>query len=183
MLPIGPLMVEHRLIERMIRVMAAQAKLIETEGRADPRDIEKILLFLREFVDRCHHGKEEDILFRALDRKALSPEHRRLMDGLIEDHGLGRRLARAAAEANARYRGGETGALSGVADALRQLVALYPEHIRKEDHEFFIPAMDYFNPDEKDALLHAGWTADSLLLRQGYEALLVGLEPGGPARR
>ena len=182
MLPIGPLMVEHRLIERMIRVMAVQAELLETGGKVDPRDVETIVRFLRDFIDRCHHGKEENILFRELARKEISPEQRRIMDELIEDHRLGRRLAESAAEANARYREGEAGALSGVADAFCRLVAFYPEHIRKEDHEFFIPAMDYFTRDEKDAMLQAGWAADSLLLRQEYEALVAGLEPKGAAR-
>jgi hypothetical protein len=36
MMPIGPLMIEHRLIERMIEVMKQQVQRWGGEGKADP---------------------------------------------------------------------------------------------------------------------------------------------------
>ena len=36
MMPIGPLMVEHRLIESMIAIMAGQLKRVENEEQIDP---------------------------------------------------------------------------------------------------------------------------------------------------
>jgi hemerythrin-like domain-containing protein len=32
------------------------------------------LVFLKEFADRCHHGKEEDFLFPALEKAGIKKE-------------------------------------------------------------------------------------------------------------
>jgi hemerythrin-like domain-containing protein len=183
MLPIGPLMIEHRLIERVIRVMAARVEIMETAKSATPLEVEKIVHFIQAFADRCHHGKEEDILFRELARKEISPVHRRIMDELIGEHQLGRQLTLAISRANARYQQGEAEALAEIVDGFRRLVAFYPEHIRKEDKGFFIPIMDYFSREEKDAMLREGCEADSRLLHREHEALVAALEAGISARR
>jgi len=86
MMPIGPLMIEHRLIERMIEVMKRQLQRWETEGKADSSFIETAVDFIRTYADRCHHGKEEDILFRDLSKKPVSSDHRRIMEELREEH-------------------------------------------------------------------------------------------------
>ncbi len=183
MLPIGPLMVEHRLIERVLRIMAAQVEAMKAANSADSVEVERIVHFIQVFADLCHHGKEEDILFRELARKEISPEHRRIMDELIGEHQLGRQLTASISQANERYRRGEEEALPAIADGFRRLVEFYPEHIRKEDKEFFIPVMDYFSREEKDAMLREGYEADSRLLHKEHEALAAGLESGASKRR
>ena len=86
MMPIGPLMIEHRLIERMIDVMREELTMIEKERTLSPEFLETAVDFIRTYADRCHHGKEEDILFRELGAKNLKDEHRHTMEELIEDH-------------------------------------------------------------------------------------------------
>lgn len=141
MLPIDPLMVEHRIIEPMIRAMRIQ--------------LERI--------------REEDILFRALSVKALSAEHRRLLDELTEEHRKGRQAVRALGEAVQAYRRDEPRALAAIAERLSGLVDFYPRHIEKEDKRFFIPAMDYFSREEKDALITQGYALDSRLFHEQFE--------------
>ena len=70
MMPIGPLMIEHRVIERMIALMSDHLKLLRKEKQIDPLFIEKAVRFIKVYADECHHGKEEDILFRELRNKA-----------------------------------------------------------------------------------------------------------------
>lgn len=172
MLPIGPLMVEHRLIEKMIRVMKFQLELIEAEKKADSALIERIIHFIRAYADRCHHGKEEEILFRELAKKNLSPEHKRTLEELVEEHQFGRKIVTSLTEANQSYRKGETAALSLIADGLRSLVEFYPGHIRKEDKNFFLPIMGYFSPEEKEEMIREGNELDSRLIHQEYESLV-----------
>ncbi len=38
------------------------------------------------YADRTHHGKEQDILFRDLEKKELSPNHTKIMGELLEEH-------------------------------------------------------------------------------------------------
>ena len=91
MMPAGPLMKEHRLIERMIRVMNKNLQKIRQEQNAYLGFIEIAVDFIKTYADRCHHGKEEDILFRDLSKKQLSSEHKRIMDELVKEHTLGRK--------------------------------------------------------------------------------------------
>ncbi|MGA2317446.1 MAG: hemerythrin domain-containing protein [Thermodesulfobacteriota bacterium] len=103
MMPIAPLMIEHRLIERMIDVMKEELLLIEKEKKIDPEFIEMAVDFIRTYADRCHHGKEEDTLFRDLGGKKLTDEHRRMMEELVEEHRWARKVTGRLVEANTRY--------------------------------------------------------------------------------
>ena len=173
MLPIGPLMIEHRLIERMIRAAHNRLEGIRAGKKTDLGFVESITRFFRLYADCCHHGKEENILFAALSRKGLSPEHRRLLDELMEEHKQGRRAVAALAEANQAYLGGDPGAISTIAARLGWLVDFYPRHIEKEDKHFFIPVMDYFSRQEKDALIAQGYAVDSRLFHQEFEDMVM----------
>jgi hemerythrin-like domain-containing protein len=173
MMPIGPLMIEHRLIERMITVMKAELQRLEKEKEVDTAFIVTAVDFIRTYADRCHHGKEEDILFRELEKKDLSEEHKRIMNELLEEHQWGRKTTGRLVEANDNYIDGDQNALSIISDCLRSLVAFYPKHIEKEDKHFFLPVMDYFSQDEKDAMLREGYDFDQRLIHEKYEKTVV----------
>lgn len=79
MKPIGILMWEHRLIERVIGLFPEHVARIGRTGTVDTFFIENAVDFIRTYADRTHHGKEEDILFRQLEGKNMSPEHRKIM--------------------------------------------------------------------------------------------------------
>ncbi|MFW9957485.1 MAG: hypothetical protein ACFFCT_05390 [Candidatus Odinarchaeota archaeon] len=55
-LPVGPLMIEHRLIERMISVMGKEIKRIQKNREVDPKFIDTAVNFIRTYADQCHHG-------------------------------------------------------------------------------------------------------------------------------
>jgi hemerythrin-like domain-containing protein len=63
----APLMIEHRLIERMIHVVNHALELVERTKAVDPVFVDLAIDFIRTYADRTHHGKEEDILFRKLE--------------------------------------------------------------------------------------------------------------------
>jgi len=153
MMPVGPLMIEHRLIERMIRVMQANLETIGKEGKADPAFVDTAVDFIRTYADRCHHGKEEDILFRDLAKKKISDEHQRIMQELIEEHKMGRNNVKKLVEAKEKYVQGNKDTLKDIVSNMEILVKFYPKHIEKEDKHFFLPVMDYFTKDEQSAML------------------------------
>ena len=169
MLPIGPLMIEHRLIEKMIKAMEKELHRMETEGTADPVFIGTAVDFIRTYADRCHHGKEEDILFRDLEKKPMSEEHKKTMNELIDEHRWGRKTTRELLEANDRYQQGEVEALTTIVHHMEALVDFYPKHIEKEDKRFFIPVMDYFTQQEKDEMLKEEYEFDRQFVHQKYQ--------------
>jgi hemerythrin-like domain-containing protein len=71
--PIGPMMWEHRLIEKMLRLFDGEIRKINKNVQIDTVFIDTAVDFIRMYADRTHHGKEEDILFRELAKKQLSP--------------------------------------------------------------------------------------------------------------
>jgi hemerythrin-like domain-containing protein len=176
MMPIGPLMIEHRLIERMIDVMQEELNIFEKEKKLDPEFLEMAVDFIRTYADRCHHGKEEDILFRELRGKKLKDEHRHTMEELIEDHRRGRTFTARLGEANKRYVEGDRDAMSTVTDCMKSLVQFYPKHIEKEDKHFFIPCMEYFTETERQAILGEEWEFDRNLIHEKYKKIVIAAE-------
>jgi hemerythrin-like domain-containing protein len=172
MLPIGPLMIEHRLIEKMLAVINKEIDRCELQKKINPEFIDLAVDFIRIYADRCHHGKEEDILFRDLDKKPLSGEQKQIMGELIEEHRQGRKTVADLVEDKGRYLRGDPEALSLMLNRMRFLVDFYPKHIEKEDRHFFLPVMNYFSLEEKEAMLQEEYEFDKMLIHQIYKEKL-----------
>ena len=176
MLPIAPLMIEHRLIERMVKLMKSELVRMEEEDLINPGFIDTTADFLHSYVDECHHGKEESILFQHLSKKKLSLEHARLLRELIDDHKSARDIVDKMVGARQRYGQGNQNAAGEIIGHLAELTELYPLHIEKEDKRFFLPCMDYFNKNEQDAMLQDFWEFDRKMIHKKYEKVIEQLE-------
>ncbi len=176
MKPIGPLMREHRIIERMASLLNKEISSIKENGKANTEFILLAVDFFRMYADRTHHGKEEDILFRDLSRKQLSTEHRKVMDELMQEHMQARKMVRSLLEAREAYSRGEAKSLDNIITLLNNLTAFYPVHIQKEDKHFFYPVQDYFSRKEQDAMLAEFWDFDRKLIHEKYQKLVLRLE-------
>jgi hemerythrin-like domain-containing protein len=172
----GPLMIEHRLIERMLLVVKNVLTEIESKQKVDPVFVDIAVDFIRVYADRTHHGKEEDILFRELNKKSLSAGDRKVMKELIEEHVFGRQTTKSLVEANTRYRNGDETALFDVARNLQTLITFYPKHIEKEDKMFFPSSRDYFTDEEDQKMLAEFGEFDRKMIHEKYKSLVEGLE-------
>lgn len=165
-IPIGPLMKEHVLIAMMVNVIA---KYLADPERALVQDVSFVNVtvdFFRTYADKCHHGKEEDILFRELAKKPLSNDHYKVMSELVEEHRYARETVRQLNEV------GQTQNFEKVAPILAKLVEFYPDHIVKEDKHFFYPVMSYFSQEELEAMLKEFYDFDRRLIHEKYEKLV-----------
>lgn len=176
MMPIGPLMIEHRLIERVIASMQVDLDRFRKASAAEPARVDRYVDFIRTYADRCHHGKEEDILFHELKGKRMTAAHRHAMEELIEDHKWGRRTTAQLVDANELYVRGDSDALTGILDCMAALTDFYPKHIEKEDKRFFLPVMDYFSQKEQNQMLQEGFDFDRGLIHEKYRELARSLE-------
>jgi len=66
---IGPLMIEQRLIERMVTLHRKELNYAKTSREPDIELILRDIDFFKVYADRPHRGKEEDILFKDLAEK------------------------------------------------------------------------------------------------------------------
>jgi hemerythrin-like domain-containing protein len=162
MMPVGPLMIEHRLIERMVKLMAEELPRMEEKRGVNIGFLSEAIDFIRTYADRCHHGKEEDILFRDLAAKPLSVEHKRIMNELVD--------------AKERYARTQKDGFQEIKTCLTELVEFYPAHIEKEDKHFFLPIMNYFTREEKDAMLQEFWAFDKNLIHEKYKKMVEGYQ-------
>jgi hemerythrin-like domain-containing protein len=176
MMPIGPLMIEHRLIEKMITLMEREIKKMKKYSKANPLFIDIAVDFIRMYADRTHHGKEEDILFRDLEKKNLSPNHSKIMEELIDEHIWARNAVGKLVDAKSQYIKGNVEILDEIVSLIKELVDFYPKHIEKEDKHFFIPVMKYFTEEEQDNMLQEFWDFDKTLIHEKYKKVLENLQ-------
>lgn len=172
-MPIGPLMKEHRVIERLIRMMIAELQELSNTGKPDLDFIDKAVDFLSVYADRCHHGKEEDILFKGLDKKHISQEYRGIMERLIKDHAYGRKTVKALVDARQRYGQGDNSAVKEIIVHQKELIEFYPRHIEIEDKHLFLPCMKYFTKDEQDHMLQEFLAFDAGLIHEKYKSMVT----------
>jgi hemerythrin-like domain-containing protein len=176
MKPRGMLMIEHRLIEKMLVLAGEELARGEASGRVDPVFVDTVVDFIRTYADRTHHGKEEDILFADLEKRTLSSADGRLMASLIEDHRTARRAVGEIVNANRSYAAGDAGGLKTIAEKVRFLTVFYPEHIRKEDEVFFPNAEKYLSPAELDRMVTAFLDFDRKMIHEKYNKLYENLK-------
>src|SRR5262249_30023510 len=89
----GILRREHEAILQALEVVEALAGALARGEPVAATDLAQALEFLLTFADRCHHGKEEGILFRALERKGI-PRHGGPLAVMLYEHDIGRSLLR-----------------------------------------------------------------------------------------
>jgi hemerythrin-like domain-containing protein len=183
MQPIAPLMIEHRLIERLVALMRRELERIRANilvapefAFVDPVFIDTAVDFMRTYADHCHHGKEEDILFAELAAREIAPELKKIQAELTQEHELAREYTKELVKAKEDYLREEPEAVNHLLFYLEKLTAMYPRHIHKEDQHFFISVMGYFTPEERDAMLARMWEFDRRLIHEKYEGAVAAIE-------
>lgn len=172
MMPVGPLMIEHRLIERMTEVLDREVQAAENPESINLALIEQGIDFFRTYADRCHHGKEEDYLFAALHTKPLSDNHKAVFNELMEEHTVARATVKALADAREKALSGNKEGYREIVELVAKIKVLYPTHIEKEDKHFFIPIMDYFSPEEQSIMLEEFAKFDQSLIHEKYQTVI-----------
>jgi hemerythrin-like domain-containing protein len=170
MKPRGPLMIEHRLIEKVLEVARQRVRSVSASGY-DPVFVETVVDFVRTYADRTHHGKEEDILFTELRKKRLDRADAAMMADLVEEHRQARSRVKTIVDLNEAFKGGDLTAVAGIVELVLWLAAFYPVHIRKEDREFFPATERYFTPAELPAMLDRFREFDRNMIHEKYRAV------------
>lgn len=181
MLPAGPLMIEHRLIERMVSVLDRERERVEATGIVDTVLAAQAVDFMHAYADRCHHGKEEDILFQTLRGKELNAEDRRTMERLMDEHRRSREMVAELKGTVAEYAGGDPAAAVKVSDVLRRLIVLYRQHIKLEDEDFFPHAMKYLSKEEDAQMLEEFAEFDRKMVHEHYQEVVSAAENSFPS--
>jgi len=138
---------EHKIVLLVLTGAEREARSIQAGSQVQVEDVEQMADFFRNFVDRCHHTKEERYLFPAMNARGMPLEAGPLAV-MLHEHELGRAAVRAIAGALDRVKSGNTGASAELAEALLGYVELLRNHIFKEDNVLF-PMADRLLPDQE----------------------------------
>jgi hemerythrin-like domain-containing protein len=174
MKPRGPLMMEHRLIEKMLSLADRKASAM-TEESYDPVFIDSVVDFIKTYADRTHHGKEENILFAELAKKDLDEANARILGELIDEHKQAREKVARIVALNACYKQGERQAAIAIKEIISWLASFYPVHIKKEDDVFFPNTEKYFSMKELDEMIERFWNFDRHMIHEKYKDLFDSL--------
>ncbi len=87
---------EHEGLKLMLGVLKRVVTMGESEQKLDLDHIERMLEFFKVFVDKCHHGKEEDLLFPELVKHGILNEGGPI-GVMLSEHGQGRKYVQSIA--------------------------------------------------------------------------------------
>ena len=130
---------EHRVIEQVLDCLERIIAEARTHSRLDAASARDAISFFRGFADQCHHGKEEEHLFPALEAKGFQREGGPT-GVMFAEHEAGRVCIRAMSEAMDAAAQGDPVAVARFAEAGMEYIALLRQHIEKEDHCLFTMA-------------------------------------------
>jgi hemerythrin-like domain-containing protein len=160
---------EHRLIMRMIALLEKNAPRTAEGSYLNWQFYFDGIDFIRQYADRFHHAKEEDVLFKALIDNGMPKEHSPVAAMLME-HDQGRSFVRAMESAVHEAQAGLTDTYQKIADNALGYAALLRDHISKED-DILYPLAERVIPET----MRTG-------ILQGYQAAEAQVSPEFGAR-
>lgn len=146
---IDDLMHEHEAILFALEILGAIEQRLSRGLPTDSQDIAAFIGFLKEFADKCHHGKEEGILFPALVAAGI-PQHGGPVEVMLDEHSQGREWI--------RHMESSLQASLDIAmftQAARGYRTLLQAHIQKENDVLFPMAEKLLTSGQLDALFDA----------------------------
>ena len=147
---------EHQLILRMIALVERNTALMEAGKFRDWQFFLDAVDFIRNYADRFHHAKEEDVLFIELIKNGM-PEKQSPIEAMQMEHDQGRSHARAIEEAAQKALDGEIGQAAIIIENAKGYAALLRGHIEKEDTILY-PLAERVLPEEVRARMLDAYT-------------------------
>ena len=149
--PTEMLSAEHRIIERMLDVLQ---RLTTEPVEKSLDDWKKALEFFSHFADRCHHCKEEQVLFPAMEAHGI-PRDGGPIGVMLMEHEEGRSYVRSMIAAITVVETRSEAAKKSLLNSARAYLRLLREHIQKEDEVLFRIADEVLGADEQKTVLRS----------------------------
>lgn len=128
---------DHDLIEKSLRALVVTINLLQS-GKKIP---ESILLatvdFSKNFVNVCHHGKEEDSLFPELEKRGM-PRHMGPIAMMLMEHEITKKIANRMEDSAKEYL--KSGASDRLISDMSEYVDHVAKHLWKENNRLFVMA-------------------------------------------
>ena len=141
---------EHEGVKIMLGILEKVCQQFEKKGNMNQEHFERIIEFFKIFVDKCHHGKEEDLLFPALIAEGVPKEGPIAV--MLHEHEMGRHYVKAMSEAYATYIAGDKSTSKDIMQNGHGYISLLKDHIEKENSVLFMMADSRLSEKRQDEL-------------------------------
>ncbi len=149
MRPTEELKDEHRVIERMLRVLSRACDRLDQDDDVDPKVFTEAVDFFQTFADRCHHTKEEKLLFEKMMERGVSGEVGPIAV-MMREHQDGRAHVRKLS--GLTKDGFDPSKRKAVVRTSRAYVDLLSKHIQKEDSVLYPMADQVLDNNDQEEL-------------------------------
>ena len=154
--PIEELLAEHEAVRTTLQILKRIGQDVAKSGKIpNPEHLAQLLDFLITFVDRCHHSKEEEQLFPALEEVGVSREGGPV-GVMLKEHQQGRDLISKMKSAIEQYGHGDKDAIQVFIQCVNDYTTLLGFHIDKENNVLFPMAVKHL-PESKMVELKKGF--------------------------
>ena len=128
---------DHDLIEKVIKAMESTVQLLDNGKQIPESILMPVIDFSKNFTDVCHHSKEENSLFPALEQAGM-PRNMGPIAMMLMDHERSREIAKHMEESANEYL--KTGESKNLISDMNQYVEHITEHLWKENNRLFMMA-------------------------------------------
>ncbi|MEW5900285.1 MAG: hemerythrin domain-containing protein [Acidobacteriota bacterium] len=130
---------EHETIKLMLEVIENVCLKLEAGDAVPADDLLGIVDFISGFADRCHHAKEEDLLYPAMEESGV-PRQGGPIGVMLAEHAEGREYVKNMKAAAAKYGQGDREEAYRFAENARNYTSLLSQHIDKENNILYMIA-------------------------------------------
>ena len=168
------LMNEHRIIEKALSLLELAVTRIERSEEVPLEALNILLKFFQMFADKCHHGKEENVLFPLLESRGI-PREGGPIGVMLYEHNLGRsyiKEMRGSLEVFNKH----IEAKDKFKNNALSYISLLRDHIYKEDNILFKMALMVLTRNDDEELLRKFEEIENKLGVGVHEQLIKSLD-------
>ena len=136
---------EHESIMKVLEVIQKMFDHGVDKTKINIDHVESIVDFIKNFADKYHHMKEEDVLFIELEKNGMSWDNGPVRIMLME-HDEGRSYVKKVEEAIESFKAGDASSIEQMEINLKSYCNLLSSHIYKENNILYHRAINSSTP-------------------------------------
>jgi len=145
---------EHEAVLLTILILDQMTIRLKAGQSIELTNLDQILEFLSIFVDKCHHGKEEKVLFPAMVEAGI-PQEGGPIGVMLYEHEQGRSYIQGLRSGVEGYRLGKESSVNEIIKNARNYGQLLTSHIDKENNVLYVMAERVLSEDKMAELKNA----------------------------
>jgi len=143
---------EHRVIEKALKILERAVNKLEKNNEVSLKIFDDPIDFIKVFADKCHHGKEENVLFPTLEAKGI-PKEGGPIGVMLMEHEEGRGYIKALSESIQQYHSSDKTVVNEIVTNALNYINLLSQHIQKEDNILYPMGEEFLNEDDHKELI------------------------------